>query len=274
MGVLDRAYEIDALALSYGPGESDIIGVISGANDPSQSPGVDAPDGTLFINTLGELWQKNGIGDTDWKRLLPDDGSTTLEKVVYREEFLPSGASPFFDTEQWNFGTSGAGSSVLGVVSQGGQIKIAAGPANGRYAELYWSHEVFKKEDEVIFEFYGRLDITSDIVATLGLWEPGSDHAAYFQVSNGGTEFETYVAGSSNTTIDSGVLLDTSMHFFKIITASDKITFLIDSEIVAEHESNLPTNRLKADFYIESKNTGATRSFFLDAVRAVAKREV
>lgn len=65
MGVLDRAYETKAIALSYGSGETQIVGLLGGTDDPS-SVGVDATDGSMYFRTSGQIWQKTGPLDTDW----------------------------------------------------------------------------------------------------------------------------------------------------------------------------------------------------------------
>lgn len=59
MGALDKAFESDGIVLN------DVVGLLGGADDPS-SAGVDAPEGSLYIRTSGQIWQKSGPGDTDW----------------------------------------------------------------------------------------------------------------------------------------------------------------------------------------------------------------
>jgi len=58
-----------------------------------------------------------------------------------------------------------------------------------------------------------------------------------------------------------------------MVTTLIDIKFYIDDVLVATHNTaaNLPTARMKSDFYIESKGS-ATRSFFLDYVEIIADR--
>lgn len=48
----------------------DILGVFQGANDPSSGAGEDAPVGSLFLRTNGQVWQKVGAAATAWTHLV------------------------------------------------------------------------------------------------------------------------------------------------------------------------------------------------------------
>lgn len=59
----DRAFEApDGILLN------DLAGILSGAIDPSVS-GQEAPIGTLFLRSNGQLFKKTSAGDTDWTEI-------------------------------------------------------------------------------------------------------------------------------------------------------------------------------------------------------------
>lgn len=60
MANIDKAFTVPALSLE------DEVGIFYGSVDPSVS-GFEAPQGSLYIRKdVGQLYQKDGNGDTDW----------------------------------------------------------------------------------------------------------------------------------------------------------------------------------------------------------------
>lgn len=71
-----KAFDVDVLSL----GES--VGIFPGSFDPSTGLGQAAPIGSLFIRTgTTEVYQKNGVADTDWIIFDPSLSSNN-EKIL------------------------------------------------------------------------------------------------------------------------------------------------------------------------------------------------
>ena len=59
---IERGFSIDVLSLK------DLTGIFSGDNAPSLIP-QDAPIGSLYLRTNGEMWSKHGALNTEWSRI-------------------------------------------------------------------------------------------------------------------------------------------------------------------------------------------------------------
>jgi len=75
MANIDDAFTIDKLSLD------DSVLVVAGSIDPTISTGYEAPIGSIFVRTNGELYQKTNTADVDWSLVGSGGGSDVLAKV-------------------------------------------------------------------------------------------------------------------------------------------------------------------------------------------------
>ncbi len=261
--LIDKGFEIEALILSYGAG-IDALGVIPSEVDPTLTGGVDAPQGTFLIHKDGLTFQKVGPGNTEWKKYQFD----VLYRVFFHDDFLASGQAPYINLYNWSIELFGGNSIVEGVDRDGGAVQINAASGNGRFANLLWVKKTLNPAKNIVLEFRGDIDSFQNVWSTLGMFEDGDNHAAYFQLLDN-EFFETYTEGPlDNTTVLTTVPLDTAVHDFKIETTASYAKFYIDNVLVSTHSTDLPTNNMILDFYVE-KQTGAggSPSFFLEFVK-------
>lgn len=263
MSILDRAFDVDAIALTYGPG-TDSLGVIPSTVDPTLAGGVDAPQGTFLIHADGRTFQKVGPSDTEWKKYQFD----IFSRVFFHDDFLATGQSPYINLYNWSIELFGSGSIVEGVDQDGGAVQINAASGNGRFANLLWIKKTLNPAKNIVLEFRGGIDSFQNVWSTLGMFEDGDSHAAYFQFLDNDF-FETYTEGPlGNTTVLTTVPLDLAVHDFRIETTASYIKFYIDNILVSTHTTDLPANNMILDFYVEKQNgPGGSPSFFLESVK-------
>ena len=65
--VKSDALEIGGSGLLISKGNNELVWIGSGADDPSLSPGIEAPLGSIYCRTNGSKYNKFDTADTDWE---------------------------------------------------------------------------------------------------------------------------------------------------------------------------------------------------------------
>ena len=63
MANIDKAFDIELLSLK------DSVLVVTGTDDPRTGAGFEAPVGSLYLRSNGELYTKTGTSDTGWSQV-------------------------------------------------------------------------------------------------------------------------------------------------------------------------------------------------------------
>jgi hypothetical protein len=75
---LDRAFEADSLLIG------DLTGILTGSGDPAVDL-LDAPPGSIYLRTNGQIWQKLGVLPNDWGRM---QAGVTPDYVIANDELV------------------------------------------------------------------------------------------------------------------------------------------------------------------------------------------
>jgi hypothetical protein len=216
MANIDDAFEIDIISLE------DRLLIASGDDNPTTGGGYEAPIGSLYILSTGELFQKIGAADTDWElRGAGGSGSGTFPAAVFNFDAITTAGDPGAGMFRGNNAT---------------QPSIT---------ELYFNkNNTHGGNMSVIFD---SLNANSVIYVQDADNAQGGNYLS-FVVTGSITDNGTWVTVPvSNTTINGSPLVDGSPCEIVFFTSSQVIN---DTDDVAEGSTNL--------YYLESRVSANT----------------
>lgn len=175
----------------------------------------------------------------------------------------------------WTTSVIGTGSLVAVIGAKGGQVRIRAGNAAARSAELILGlvgvsasgfnpkFKIRAKADSVVTnaEFWFEL-----------VWIDASNYI-YLRAVTGGNWILYAASGGTTTQVDTGIALDSSWHIFEVMAQSGQATAYIDGILRATITTNVPTGAGRPSVYIYASGAGGTKDLLVDAISFVSDRE-
>lgn len=75
MATIDNAFRVEILSID------DVVLIGQGSGDPSTGAGFNAPVGSLYLRTNGQVWQKVNLADVDWTQLAAGAGVVNINDL-------------------------------------------------------------------------------------------------------------------------------------------------------------------------------------------------
>jgi len=124
--------------------------------------------------------------------------------------------------------SGGTGTEFKGILQAGRPFQISGG--------LTVTYEARIKKTDVTYKYLyaGLMDALSGT----------TNHVALGDTSNGANFKAISTLAGSTTQTDTGVVIDTAWHVFKIVATPSSVLFYIDGVLKATHTTNIPTTNL------------------------------
>lgn len=122
-----------------------------------------------------------------------------------------------------------------------------------------------------------RLSSTASIQGETGFEAAAPDNTSnwitiYYDSAVGANWQAQCASGGVTTTVDTGIVANTSYHEFRIECKTGSVVFFLDGTLVATITTNIPTMLLQPYAYIVSKG-GSARDVFFDWLECTGERE-
>lgn len=171
--------------------------------------------------------------------------------------------------DEWTEGGSAGGSTALQDGLDGGVVRFITGAVDGDYWRIYWNNiRSLSVSKRVCVEFRARVVQATYIGIYLASYYDDNNNIRFSvnETVGGATNWLAFCRSAGvETVIDTGVVLDTSWHTFRIETSSTSVKFYIDGTLVTTIVTNIPTSYLQSYIYLVTR-TALARNLDVDYI--------
>jgi len=213
----------------------------------------------------GALYRLRSVSPVLWSVVTVNRQGT----MEYFEEFVGNALSG-----AWDVTLVGAGSSALLISAQDSAVRLRADVALNDSAEIdHGGNHSFRASSNAAF--WARFEEQGATNQGLELGFSRNDGASehiWLEHGSGGNYIASVMSATTETTVDTGVAVDTSKHIVEILVDTTRVEFIVDDVSVAVITTNIPTNTQQIHARIENLSAGSQRDLEVDAIRGMAIR--